>query len=339
MPYEYPSVTALPSNLQLPYRHSDQAIDRLPEGLPMLDLDVSRACEQFSSKAITAAESSARGGGGGSVGGGINVAKLLQAPILADTTFSPSWIRTPPAALTVEGVLGAEAYPAPHTIKAPAPVFFFPSMDLCMSSSLALPALVSATLVEQQAAGGGDPRFASSSSASLDAGATAGGAVAPSSLSLMSTVIMSGLEGVKLEGASVSSTTMGQQSAASTAAISKTEALEAAFLAARTDNVAELDILLLSGQFDIDDRDDHGNTLFISACQSGVARVARLLMRRRANLNKKNEKGNTALHYCFAYGYKDLAQLLISNGADEMAKNNDGLTPYEGIDAEALENL
>lgn len=67
--------------------------------------------------------------------------------------------------------------------------------------------------------------------------------------------------------------------------------------------------------------------------------MARLLIEKGANTNATNKKGNSSLHYSIAYGFEDVTKCLISSGADEFATNLEGMTCYEGLTREDLENL
>ena len=45
------------------------------------------------------------------------------------------------------------------------------------------------------------------------------------------------------------------------------------------------------------------------------------------------------LHYAYAYGFEDLAQYFVVKGADDSLKNGSGLTCYEGLTTEDVENI
>lgn len=49
--------------------------------------------------------------------------------------------------------------------------------------------------------------------------------------------------------------------------------------------------------------------------------------------------GQTGLHYAFAYGFEELAKYLLDKGADDSIKNGSGLTCYEGLTVEDVENI
>ena len=89
----------------------------------------------------------------------------------------------------------------------------------------------------------------------------------------------------------------------------------------------------------IDSVDDKGNTLFITAAQNGNKRIAKLCLRRGADINGANLTGQTALHYAFAYGFEELGNYLISKGADDTLVNAEGLTCYEGLTMDDVENI
>ena len=106
----------------------------------------------------------------------------------------------------------------------------------------------------------------------------------------------------------------------------------------RHKKIAELSYALARGT-NLNVRDENGNTPLIVACQNGHASVCHLLVEHGADLKCANKKGNTPLHYCFAYNFDDLGKFLISQGADEFAVNLDGLTCYEGLSLEDLNNM
>ena len=56
-------------------------------------------------------------------------------------------------------------------------------------------------------------------------------------------------------------------------------------------------------------------------------------------MNKTNLAGNTPLHYCFAYGFETLGEYLMEKGADDSIMNADGLTCYEGLNLESVEQI
>ena len=90
---------------------------------------------------------------------------------------------------------------------------------------------------------------------------------------------------------------------------------------------------------DIDAMDATGGTLLHIACQNGNKRICKFCLRKGADINKPNLAGNTPLHYCFAYGFEDLAEYLMDKGADDSIMNADGLTCYEGLNMESVEQI
>lgn len=64
--------------------------------------------------------------------------------------------------------------------------------------------------------------------------------------------------------------------------------------------LAPLEKSLVSG-FDINTKDDHGNTLLIIAVQNSNASMLEFLLRRGSRINDANSNGNTALHFALAY--------------------------------------
>ena len=88
----------------------------------------------------------------------------------------------------------------------------------------------------------------------------------------------------------------------------------------------------------INSADSHGNTLLLLAAQQGSKRMCKFLLRRGANINAQNLAGNTVLHFCFTYSHTELGKYLMQRGADDSILNSDGLTCYEGLDEDALED-
>lgn len=91
--------------------------------------------------------------------------------------------------------------------------------------------------------------------------------------------------------------------------------------------------------FPIDSKDALGNTLLSIAAQNGNKRISKLCLRRGADINTQNLNGQTVLHYCMAYGFDALAEYFMNKGADDSLVNADGLTCYEGLSLEDVQNL
>lgn len=89
----------------------------------------------------------------------------------------------------------------------------------------------------------------------------------------------------------------------------------------------------------IDAKDSLGNTLLSIAAQNGNKRIAKLCLRRGADVNTQNLTGQSVLHYCIAYGFEDLADYFIQKGADDTMTNADGLTCYEGLNLDDVNNI
>lgn len=49
--------------------------------------------------------------------------------------------------------------------------------------------------------------------------------------------------------------------------------------------------------------------------------------------------GNTGLHYLIEYKHAELAEYLKSKGASDTIQNASGLTCYEGLSADALDQF
>ena len=96
---------------------------------------------------------------------------------------------------------------------------------------------------------------------------------------------------------------------------------------------------MLDEGVDVNSADDNGNTPLLVAAQQGLKKIAKLLLRRGANINQTNLAGNTVLHYCFAYSFESLGDYFIKKGADDSIANAEGLTCYEGLSQESVNNI
>jgi hypothetical protein len=96
---------------------------------------------------------------------------------------------------------------------------------------------------------------------------------------------------------------------------------------------------MLDEGVDVNCADDNGNTPLLVAAQQGLKKIAKLLLRRGANLNQTNLAGNTVLHYCFAYSFEELGDYFITKGADDSVANAEGLTCYEGLSQDSVNNI
>lgn len=111
------------------------------------------------------------------------------------------------------------------------------------------------------------------------------------------------------------------------------------FSFARHDRIDDLRKALVQG-FSVSSRDENQNTLLHIAAQNGRKRVARICLQFGfTDLNAQNARGQTALHFCYAYGFETLASWLIRKGADDTITNKDGMTCYEGLCLEDLDNF
>eukprot|EP00939_MAST-03C_sp_MAST-3C-sp1_P001418 g1418.t1 len=121
----------------------------------------------------------------------------------------------------------------------------------------------------------------------------------------------------------------------------KDKLLDELFSLARHGRYDEIEELILGPDWalDIDEKDKNGNTLLHVSAQNGNKRIAKLALRHGANINEKNLNGNTVLHYCYEYDNEKLAEYLIGKGADDGIVNASGMTCYEGLSMEEIENL
>ena len=111
------------------------------------------------------------------------------------------------------------------------------------------------------------------------------------------------------------------------------------FIAVRNASMAEVEENLDYGVLAQEAVDENGNTLLHVAVQQGLKGISKLLLRRMADINAKNHAGNTPLHYAFEYNFDALGEYLISKGADPTIQNSQGLTCYEGLHMENLDEL
>ena len=86
-----------------------------------------------------------------------------------------------------------------------------------------------------------------------------------------------------------------------------------------------------SEQFDINNKDEDGNTLLILCAKNGLTKLASLLLEKGADVNIQNNRGNTAMHYAISLKYFTLADLPAKHNAKEDIMNIFGYTPWECI--------
>lgn len=83
--------------------------------------------------------------------------------------------------------------------------------------------------------------------------------------------------------------------------------------------------------FEVDSRDEHGNTILIIGAQNNNKLICKLALRYGADINAANYRGNTSIHFCSEYQYYGLAQYLLEKGADPRLRNVRGFKATEGI--------
>ncbi|CAM9679715.1 unnamed protein product, partial [Discosporangium mesarthrocarpum] len=116
------------------------------------------------------------------------------------------------------------------------------------------------------------------------------------------------------------------------------EAQAKAVIATKTGNLEDLESLLYD-DLSPDTKDSNGNTLLLLAAQQGNKRILKFLLRKGATMNHQNLDGNTVLHFCTSLGRHDLLEYLKSKGADDSLLNGQGLTCYEGLHADTVNNI
>ena len=107
--------------------------------------------------------------------------------------------------------------------------------------------------------------------------------------------------------------------------------LDTVFSQARHGRLKRLEQSLDEG-FDVNTKDQRGNTLLIVAVQNGHRKMIDILIRRDANVNHTNLNGNSPLHFALAYDQTgQIAEYLIEKGSDDTIENGYGLTCYDGL--------
>lgn len=119
---------------------------------------------------------------------------------------------------------------------------------------------------------------------------------------------------------------------------SKIPTIDIVFSQARHGRLQRLQESIEEG-FGIDTEDETGNTILMVAVQNNHRKMVEFLMRRGSSVNHTNVNGNSALHFALAYDRSgELAEFLIENGADDTIENMFGLTPYDGLGEEFLQD-
>ena len=96
--------------------------------------------------------------------------------------------------------------------------------------------------------------------------------------------------------------------------------------AAYYDQVEEVEKMLAQG-FDVNSKNEYGNTALICAAKKGLTKMIERLLTAGADINFKNEKGMTALTYAAIQGHGWAVDKLVKAGADLNVQDNDGKTP------------
>ncbi|XP_069119150.1 ankyrin repeat domain-containing protein 46-like [Argopecten irradians] len=90
--------------------------------------------------------------------------------------------------------------------------------------------------------------------------------------------------------------------------------------------IEKAEILLESGQYDVNEQDGCGRTvLFIPVCR-GQAVLVKLLIEHGADVRVLDNNDNSALHWC---GNTEVLELLVEYGGDISQRNKLGLTPRD----------
>ena len=99
-----------------------------------------------------------------------------------------------------------------------------------------------------------------------------------------------------------------------------------AFMAAERGDANALSSILDDG-FDIESRNNRGQTLLICAASARQSQNVRLLLERGASIESRDNEGQTALLAASSSHSFDSAKLLVAAGADLDARNGEGETP------------
>ena len=73
------------------------------------------------------------------------------------------------------------------------------------------------------------------------------------------------------------------------------------------------------------------------ACQNGNEKIAKYLVMKGANPSHQNKNGQSPAHFCIAYKFFELSQWLFENGASDTLENQFGLTPYDGLSTDDIQ--
>lgn len=84
-------------------------------------------------------------------------------------------------------------------------------------------------------------------------------------------------------------------------------------------NIAELS-RALKGK-DINQIDEHGNSLLHHSCWSGNVEITKLLLESGIDINKTNEEGNSSLHWAAYKSFTEIVKLLIALKGDSININ------------------
>ncbi|QQR48866.1 ankyrin repeat domain-containing protein [bacterium] len=97
--------------------------------------------------------------------------------------------------------------------------------------------------------------------------------------------------------------------------------------AAGEGGVAEVERLLVVGDYKVDDRDADGNTPLRLAAQHGKKECVKKLLELGANADEADKWGNTILHWAVINNHSDIVTTLLAIGVDVNVADNSGWTP------------
>jgi ankyrin repeat protein len=92
-------------------------------------------------------------------------------------------------------------------------------------------------------------------------------------------------------------------------------------------DVSLASLLLATGNFELESKDNSGRTLLSRAAEEGHEAVVKLLLEKGADPNAKDKASRTPLWWAVWAGHEAVAKLLLERAADSNARDEDGRTP------------
>ena len=89
---------------------------------------------------------------------------------------------------------------------------------------------------------------------------------------------------------------------------------------------------ILNNDFDVDVKNEFGDTPLHIAASTGYTSVVKLLLEHKADVNAINKDGDTPLHLACKESYLEAVKLLLKSGADINIKNYNDKLAYDVIE-------